>query len=36
MGLFDSVPIATVEIYTKNRQEWELPVEGAVQVHAAS
>ena len=38
MGLFDEIPKPAVEVYTKNRQDWEPKaiVEGCHQVHAGS
>lgn len=29
MGLFDDVPPVVMEIYMRNKQSWESPVEGA-------
>ena len=31
MGLFDKIPAPVVEVYTKNRQEWEPKIEGTGQ-----
>lgn len=34
-GLFDTIDKPTLEMYSKNRLEWEVPLEGAHQVEAA-
>lgn len=34
-GIFPEVPKIEAECYTKDKQAWELPVDGAKQFHAA-
>lgn len=36
MGLFDKIPKPNVELYCKNKEDWEVSIEGATQLQAGT